>query len=146
MPITAKCPGSTPVAGFDMQLKRSTKAGEPLSDEDRLWPGLMRHAARAHASLWRLDHLADTVDLLVSELVTNALQHGEGAVDVRLARSDGRLYFEAGSASPCVPRVRDASPYDENGRGMFLVTLLADEWGVTPGGAWCALRLDGAGA
>ncbi|MEU9609004.1 ATP-binding protein [Streptomyces sp. NPDC048057] len=106
----------------------------------------MRHAARAHASLWRLDHLADTVDLLVSELVTNALQHGEGAVDVRLSRSDGRLYFEAGSASPCVPRVRDASPYDENGRGMFLVTLLADEWGVTPGGAWCALRLDGGGA
>ncbi|MEU5977880.1 ATP-binding protein [Streptomyces sp. NPDC047315] len=146
MPLTTKCPGSTPVAGFDMKLNRSTKAGEPLSDEDRLWPGLMRHAARAHATLWRLDHLVDTVDVLVSELVTNALQHGEGSVEVHLWRTDSRLLIEVGSASPRVPRVRDASPYDENGRGMHLVALLADGWGVTAGGAWCALRLDGGGA
>ncbi|MFH8614949.1 ATP-binding protein [Streptomyces sp. NPDC017979] len=137
---------ATSPVGFDVTLSRSGKAGEPLSDEDRLWPGLMRHAARAHATLWRLDHLVDTVDVLVSELVTNALQHGEGSVEVHLWRTGSRLLIEVGSVSPCVPRVRDASPYDENGRGMFLVTLLADEWGVTPGGAWCALRLDGGGA
>ncbi|MGW1280259.1 ATP-binding protein [Streptomyces tsukubensis] len=135
-------PETPSTAGFEVRLNRSGKAGDPLTDEDRLWPGLMRYAAQAHTRLWRLDHLADAVDLIVSELVTNALVHGEGAVDIRMWRTDKRLFVEVGSASPRVPRMRESGPLDENGRGLHLVAVLADGWGVTAGGAWCALRVD----
>ncbi|MFF0450213.1 ATP-binding protein [Streptomyces sp. NPDC004609] len=146
MPITITRPDTTALAGFEVSLCQAGKAGDPLTDEDRLWPGLMRRAAQAHLGLWKLDALADTVDLLMSELVTNALQHGEGAVGVRVWRTGTQLCIEVGCASTYTPRPTEAGPLDENGRGLYLVGALADGWGVTASGTWCVLTLDRSGS
>ena len=74
----------------------------------------------------------DTVALLVSEVVTNALVHGTGQVRVRvLPLGRGvRIEVHDGSAQP--PALRRASPDDEGGRGIALVERLADRWGSEP--------------
>ncbi|MGW4030674.1 ATP-binding protein [Streptomyces sp. NPDC004838] len=143
MPMTATPPDSTAMAGFEVRLCRSGKPGDPLTDADRLWPALMRRVGQAHLRLWGLDGLADTAELLISELVTNEFEHGEGAVGVRLWRTDAHLCIEVGSDSMRVPQTRRAGPLDENGRGLHLVAACSDGWGVTPDGTgtWCALTL-----
>ncbi|MFI6285036.1 ATP-binding protein [Streptomyces sp. NPDC051018] len=130
-------------SGFDVTLGRDGKQGEPLTDGDRLWPALMRRVVRAHMGLWGLGTLADTVELLMSELVTNALEHGHGAVGVRVWRTETRLWAEVRSAGPQTVVPREAGPYDESGRGLLLVSALADGWGVSGDGVWCALAIGG---
>lgn len=72
----------------------------------------------------------DVVALLVSELATNAMLHGEGQVRVRvLPRSTG-VRVEVGDASPQVPARRSPAPDAEGGRGIALVEALASAWGV----------------
>lgn len=75
--------------------------------------------------------MADTAELLVSELVTNALRHTRGALRLNLLVREGRLRCEVedtASASP-VRRVVDTDA--EDGRGMELLDLLAEVWGGT---------------
>ncbi|MGW6458117.1 ATP-binding protein [Streptomyces sp. NPDC055078] len=135
------------VTAFDVSLARTAKAGGPMSEHDRAWPGLMRRAGRVHLGLWRLEGLAETVELLITELVTNGFQHGSGgAVGVRLARTEAYVWIEVasggGAQRPCA---REAGPEDESGRGLRLVEVLADAWGVTADGArtWCLLAVAG---
>ncbi|MFF0446668.1 ATP-binding protein [Streptomyces sp. NPDC004609] len=143
MPMTVTRPETESVAGFDVSLGRDGKQGEPLTDGDRLWPALMRRVVRAHMSLWGLGALAGTAELLMSELVTNALEHGHGTVGVRVWRTETQLCAEVLSAGPRTARVREAGPYDESGRGLQLVAALADGWGVSADGVWCALAIGG---
>ncbi|MEV6211046.1 SpoIIE family protein phosphatase [Kitasatospora sp. NPDC051914] len=91
-----------------------------------------------------LDELVDTTELLVSELVTNALRHGRGEIRLRLMR-DRTVVCEVWDDGYAQPRQRRAQETDEGGRGLQLVSLLAERWGSrrTPNGkiVWFELAL-----
>ena len=93
-----------------------------------------RRARRlAHRALqrWELEELADSVELLVSEVVTNAVRYAERPITLRLLRTQDVLRCEVGDDVPQLPRIRQARPSDEGGRGLFLVNRLARRWGAT---------------
>ncbi|MDH6575472.1 SpoIIE family protein phosphatase [Kitasatospora sp. MAP5-34] len=104
--------------------------------------------ARELACSWLLvrglDELVDTTELLVSELVTNALRHGRGEIRLRLLR-DRTVMCEVWDDGYAQPRQRRAQETDEGGRGLQLVSLLAERWGSrrTPNGkiVWFELTL-----
>ncbi|WP_137993551.1 SpoIIE family protein phosphatase [Streptomyces vilmorinianum] len=106
--------------------------------------GRARELARAQLTAWGLEPLVDTVELLVSELVTNALRYGEGEIRLRLLR-DRTLVCEVWDAGLVQPRRRRARDTDEGGRGLQLVGLLSEAWGSrrTPRGktVWFELPL-----
>jgi hypothetical protein len=76
-----------------------------------------------------------TTELLASELVGNVVRHAKGPIGFRLLRT-GALVCEVSDASPTMPRIRRASETDEGGRGLQLVSVLAERWGsrFTPDG------------
>ncbi len=104
--------------------------------------------ARELACSWLLvrglDELVDTTELLVSELVTNALRHGRGDIRLRLLL-DRTVVCEVWDDGYAQPRQRRAQETDEGGRGLQLVSLLAERWGSrrTPKGkiVWFELSL-----
>ncbi|MCX4586754.1 SpoIIE family protein phosphatase [Streptomyces sp. NBC_01481] len=106
--------------------------------------GRARELARAQLVTWGLEALVDTVELLVSELVTNALRYGEDEIRLRLLR-DRTLVCEVWDAGLVQPRRRRARDTDEGGRGLQLVGLLSAAWGSrrTPRGktVWFELAL-----
>ncbi|GAA4058688.1 SpoIIE family protein phosphatase [Streptomyces shaanxiensis] len=79
---------------------------------------------------WGLDALAESTELLVSEVVANAVRFASRPIVLRLLRTDV-LRCEVEDDSPIVPRMRHARLSDEGGRGLFLVDQLARRWGVT---------------
>ncbi len=89
-----------------------------------------RRLVRESLTRWELLELEDSVELLVSEVVTNAVRYAERPVSVRLLRTDA-LRCEVGDDVPQLPRLRQAGPADEGGRGLYLVQRLAREWGAT---------------
>ncbi len=103
-----------------------------------------RELARDQLTDWGLQDLVDTAELLVSELVTNALRHGHGEIRVRLLL-DRTLVCEVWDADLAQPRRRRARDTDEGGRGLQLVGLLSEGWGSrrTPRGktVWFELAL-----
>jgi serine phosphatase RsbU (regulator of sigma subunit)/anti-sigma regulatory factor (Ser/Thr protein kinase) len=93
---------------------------------------------------WGLQEPAYTAELLVSELVTNALAHATGDVSIRLIL-DHVLVCEVFDDAATMPRLRIADDSDENGRGLRVVSQLAQRWGTrrTPDGkaVWFELTL-----
>ncbi|MGA5067130.1 ATP-binding protein [Streptomyces exfoliatus] len=86
--------------------------------------------------------LAETLVLIISELVTNAVVHtGCPAVLRMLIAAEGGVRVEVVDASNRPPKPRHAEGEDTNGRGLELVDGLADRWGWQPEGAgksiWC---------
>ncbi|MGV9564341.1 SpoIIE family protein phosphatase [Streptomyces sp. NPDC003480] len=106
--------------------------------------GRAREYARGRLLAWDLEPLVDTTELLVSELVTNALRYGEGEIRLRLLL-DRTLVCEVWDAGLVQPRRRRARDTDEGGRGLQLVGLLSAAWGSrrTPRGktVWFELPL-----
>ncbi|MFP1629211.1 SpoIIE family protein phosphatase [Streptomyces sp. 5K101] len=100
-----------------------------LEPEDAA-PSRARRLARRALARWGLEELSDAVELLVSEVVTNAVRYAERPVTLRLLRTDV-LRCEVGDDSPQLPRQRRARDTDEGGRGLFLVNRLARRWGAT---------------
>ncbi|MEV2213331.1 SpoIIE family protein phosphatase [Streptomyces sp. NPDC050997] len=95
----------------------------------------IRAAAMRQLSEWGLDEAAFTTELVLGELVSNAIRHAKGPIQVRLLR-DRTLICEVSDGSSTAPHLRHASDTDEGGRGLFLVAQLADRWGTryTAGG------------
>ncbi|CAG7603369.1 PAS domain S-box-containing protein [Actinacidiphila bryophytorum] len=87
-----------------------------------------RELARDQLLAWDLGDLVDTTELLVSELVTNALRHGYGDIRLRLLL-DRTLVCEVWDSALVQPRRRRARDTDEGGRGLQLVTMLSESWG-----------------
>jgi anti-sigma regulatory factor (Ser/Thr protein kinase) len=82
--------------------------------------------------------------LVVSELVTNAVLHAGTVVTVTVECLDeGRVRIGVSDGSSAVPVVRSSAPHEPGGRGLHLVDLLSDRWGVTlrPIGkqVWCEI-------
>ncbi|WP_414170964.1 SpoIIE family protein phosphatase (plasmid) [Streptoverticillium reticulum] len=80
-------------------------------------------------SRWGLDEAAFTTELILSELVTNAIRYASAPIRVRLLRTRN-LICEVSDASSTAPHLRYAADEDEGGRGLFLVAQLADRWGT----------------
>ncbi|MER5932859.1 ATP-binding SpoIIE family protein phosphatase [Streptomyces sp. NPDC002054] len=99
-------------------------------DPEETAPGRARRFARRALSRWGLEELTDSLELLVSEVVTNAVRYAERPVTLRLLRTDV-LRCEVGDDSPQLPRQRRARDTDEGGRGLFLVNRVARRWGAT---------------
>ncbi|WSB72979.1 SpoIIE family protein phosphatase [Streptomyces decoyicus] len=91
--------------------------------------GSARALAGQQLSEWGLDELLFTTELIVSELVTNAIRHGSGPITLRLIRQDA-LICEVSDASSTSPRLRHARTTDEGGRGLFIVAQLTRRWGT----------------
>ncbi|MGW6786295.1 SpoIIE family protein phosphatase [Streptomyces sp. NPDC054987] len=117
-------------------------------DPEETAPGRARRFARRALTRWGLEELSDSLELLVSEVVTNAVRYAERPVTLRLLRTDV-LRCEVGDDSPQLPRQRRARDTDEGGRGLFLVNRLARRWGATRLSSgkvvWFELPLTGAG-
>ncbi|MCW2608666.1 MAG: histidine kinase [Frankiales bacterium] len=108
--------------------------------------GVLRHTARRLLREWELDDdVQDSVLLLLSELATNALVHGHPPVEVRL-RLGSTLVLEVHDTASYLPSRRRPGDDDEHGRGLQLVSLLAERWGTRPTArgkaVWCVFRLD----
>ncbi|WP_369251695.1 SpoIIE family protein phosphatase [Streptomyces sp. R41] len=97
--------------------------------------GDVRARATRQVAAWGLEELAMTTELIVSELVTNAIRYASPPVRLRLLR-DSRLTCEVADGSSTAPRLRHARSMDEGGRGLFLVAQLTHRWGAryTAGG------------
>ncbi|MEU5974931.1 SpoIIE family protein phosphatase [Streptomyces sp. NPDC047315] len=78
---------------------------------------------------WGLEEEAFTTELILSELVTNAIRYAVGPIRVRLIR-DRALICEVSDHSSTSPHLRQAANTDEGGRGLFLVAQFADRWGT----------------
>ncbi|MFI0808927.1 SpoIIE family protein phosphatase [Streptomyces echinatus] len=108
--------------------------------------GDVRARAMRQLADWGLDEAAFAAELILSELVTNAVRHGSGSVRVRLLL-DRTLICEVSDASNTAPHLRRAASTDEGGRGLFLVAQLAQSWGTRylPQGKviWAECGLDG---
>jgi anti-sigma regulatory factor (Ser/Thr protein kinase) len=97
------------------------------------------------------EHNARVVDiavLLVSELVTNTVRHGTPPVALEIGCDAGHaLQVRVSDAGPALPRQGRAEPDDEGGRGLAIVDLLSDDWGVDPGEqgktVWFTISPDG---
>ncbi|MEU0186306.1 SpoIIE family protein phosphatase [Streptomyces sp. NPDC006207] len=79
-----------------------------------------RSLARRQLDQWGLEDLAFTAELVISELVTNAIRYGTPPIRLRLIR-DRMLICEVSDASSTSPHIRRAATTDEGGRGLFLV-------------------------
>jgi anti-sigma regulatory factor (Ser/Thr protein kinase) len=91
-----------------------------------------RHLVAAHLESWGLSHQRAALELVVSELFTNAVRHGHGPVELRLARTDEVIRVEIHNRGHGDPRLRPANPDGRQpGRlGLDLVDQLVDAWGV----------------
>ncbi|MEU7966736.1 SpoIIE family protein phosphatase [Streptomyces sp. NPDC049097] len=95
---------------------------------------------------WGLDELALSTELVVSELVTNAIRYAGGPVGLRLIR-ENVLICEVADPSNTQPRLLRAAPTDEGGRGLFIVAKCTSRWGSRYGRRgktiWTEQPLDG---
>ncbi|MFF3849383.1 SpoIIE family protein phosphatase [Streptomyces sp. NPDC002328] len=87
-----------------------------------------RRMAGEQLAAWGLTDLLFTTELIVSELVTNAIRYGNDPVHLRLIRADA-LICEVSDGSSAAPHLRRARVFDEGGRGLLLVAQLAERWG-----------------
>lgn len=151
--VTEWVPEPPDGAGEDDLPEVLGRIGDPTVSEVRL-PNrgesarLARRLARAVLSLqWSVpEALVDSAELLVSELVGNAVQHtGAPAFGLRMLRRRGWLRVEVRDPSRGLPCLLPVHDLDTSGRGLFLVDTLSDRWGVDllPRGktTWFEMRL-----
>lgn len=106
-------------------------------------PAQPESAARARAEVsaamasWGLDDPGghhgrplEVAELLVSEVVTNAVRYSLGPIELQIRRGDTALWFEIADKDTRLPRLRHARGDDEGGRGLELVQALAGDWGT----------------
>lgn len=91
-----------------------------------------RHWVGSRLVALRLEPLADAVELLTSEIVTNALLHAGTEMVLRLEPADGGVQVQVTDGSPVPPSRRRYSSTATTGRGVAVLDDLADEWGWTP--------------
>ncbi|GDY50923.1 hypothetical protein SVIO_015460 [Streptomyces violaceusniger] len=105
----------------------------------------LRDACARTLREWGLADTVYTAELVISELITNALRYGTPPVHLRLLRGRG-LICEVSDGSSTAPHMRRAATTDEGGRGLFLVAQFAQRWGTryTPHGKviWAETALD----
>lgn len=97
---------------------------------DPTTPAIARTLARDRLEGWNLDEeTIEATELIVSELITNAVRYGTPPLHLRLLL-DRTLTCEVHDTSPVAPHLRHARTVDEGGRGLFIVSQLATHWGT----------------
>ena len=94
--------------------------------------GQARRFVRGVLADWGLGELVDTVQLLTSELATNAVLHARTAFAVVVSRTSEAVRVDVLDGSTVAPRNRQPSLTAATGRGVNMVEALADHWGATP--------------
>ncbi|MFE9765548.1 ATP-binding protein [Streptomyces sp. NPDC005808] len=113
-----------------------------------------RRLLRTQLTDWQIDgEVAETAELLLSELISNSLKHActppGHELGLRLATYDGLLRVEVADADDRRPVPRQAAPGEEGGRGLTLIQALAERWGFCPRqhgtgkATWAELALPG---
>jgi anti-sigma regulatory factor (Ser/Thr protein kinase) len=126
-------PGGSKHAGRPRARQESPSAQTTILPAGDRSASVARQATREALSSWRLTSVADTAELLVSELVTNAVLHaGRSAAKptLRLTVAAGCLRIEVHDSDSRWPQQRTPGSLDESGFGLVLVDCLADKWGV----------------
>ncbi len=141
----------TPIPADDAAVTALDLLGDPSAREVHLTsrPESAATARRLSLSvlrMWGLPQFGDTVELLVSELVGNAVRHtGARTFGLRMPRRRGWIRVEVRDPSRALPCLLPVRPLDISGRGLFLVDTLSDRWGVDlqPRGktTWFELRV-----
>ncbi|MEU7028870.1 ATP-binding protein [Streptomyces sp. NPDC046275] len=133
---------------FDVSIERHPDPADGgMAPENAAWPHRLRRILRASLTHWQLPDFVETAELLLTELVTNALRHANGpTVGVRVYREGRLLKIEVNDGCPHGPEPRPVDPLAEHGRGLDLIEALAHAWGVSQDRTttWCALLLPGA--
>lgn len=154
MTTTAERPLRSPMT--DVALLSRTfqiterRPGQPLAQVDTLQVRKMRSLTQTRLHQSGLSRLADDAALVVSELVTNAVQHSHGRkITLTLALRDGHLDIRVHDGVPSrLPIASKPDAHAENGRGLWLVESIASQWhgswGISDKGAttWCDLALE----
>jgi anti-sigma regulatory factor (Ser/Thr protein kinase) len=148
-----------PAAAAERASRCGTPEGQPDQDHGVVLAELpasltsarkARTAVRRALAAWGINDPSGDAELIVSELVANAAEHGCGPISLTLSRDgqpDGRpgLTCEVADTSPAAPRPRHARPSQERGRGLAIVAALAADSGVRAGPAgktaWFTLAL-----
>ncbi|MFJ9913461.1 ATP-binding protein [Actinacidiphila glaucinigra] len=134
--VTAPAAGWPPTAVDDLAATSLDLLGNPSVDEVRLSSrpesaATARRLARSVLRLWGLPQFDDVVELLVSELVGNAVRHtGARTFGLRMLRRRGWIRVEVRDPSRALPCLMPVREMDVSGRGLFLIDKLADRWGV----------------
>ena len=122
------------------------RLAEAEFDEDDGTPAASRQWLAALLDRWELNALVETAALLVSEVVTNAMQHAGSSPRITAAVADGALEVGVTDREPSgSPRKRSADdPWATGGRGLAIVDALAADWGTTylPDGKQVWFRLE----
>ncbi|MGW0822539.1 ATP-binding protein [Streptomyces sp. NPDC002845] len=124
--------------------------GGSLKPEHAAWVPRLRRIGRAKLRYWGPEELVDPAALVISELVTNALEHGAGteigfSISYTPDGLHGVVRIEVDDGSSELPRPGTAGLDEECGRGLLLVEAIASEcggsWGTSNGGTrtWCTL-------
>jgi anti-sigma regulatory factor (Ser/Thr protein kinase) len=119
-------------------LLARTRAVDPHNMRVWRFPSRVESVAEARAATvrqlreWGQDTVAFSAELVVSELVTNAVRHGTGTITLRLIL-DRMLICEVADASNTQPRLLRATETDEGGRGLFIVAQCTTRWGCRYG-------------
>nr|WP_309475059.1 SAV_2336 N-terminal domain-related protein [Streptomyces parvulus] len=98
-----------------------------LDPEDSA-PGRARRLARSALARWGLEEMTGSVELLISEVVTNAVRYASRPITLRLLRTDV-LRCEVGDDASRMPRMRQPQAGEIRGMGLFLVNKLSRRWG-----------------
>ncbi|MET7383699.1 SpoIIE family protein phosphatase [Streptomyces sp. NPDC005529] len=126
----------TPGTHDVLLLLARTRAFPP--DQVATWPldpvpaaaATARHHTQHRLRLWRVsEETAFATELIVSELVTNAVRYGAPPIQLRLIK-DSTLTCEVSDAGGAAPRIRHARTVDEGGRGLFICQEMSHNWGI----------------
>ena len=93
-------------------------------------PAASRRFVREMLEVWDADDLAETAELLTTELVTNVVRHAVGGIGVELEWDEPTLRVEVRDGSSILPAVQEL-PGAHGGYGLHLVAGLVREWGVS---------------
>lgn len=106
--------------------------------------GHMRRITAAHLRLWKVSgSTAENIVLAVSELVANAIEHGCGDMGLTVLYTCEEVRVEVTDGNPAPAKLTFADDEDVSGRGLFLVAVLAQDWGVSSDGraTWCVFHV-----
>ncbi|GAA0542742.1 hypothetical protein GCM10010172_25260 [Paractinoplanes ferrugineus] len=101
-------------------------------------PSLARDLVTRACLTWGLQDLLHPARLVMSELVTNAIEHSGTSMRVTVSRRAAGIHLTVSDGSPVLPQMRKPArprpghPLDDRGRGLRVVTVTADAWGALP--------------
>lgn len=138
-------PADPTVIVDDLTLRIAVSAAEEGTlerDPAGKWVGVLRRISTAKLRAWGLESITEEAELLVSELATNALRYGEdGQIEFRLVVTLQLVLIAVNDGSPHRPQLKSVDDVSEAGRGLFLVSAYAADWGVSDDGmtTWCTV-------